>query len=162
MDKQQPDCALEPAEVSQPAITRTQLLEKLHADLTAAGWRFEKPMKDTGVDWHAWRRLTDATDCACNDKPPSLVLIPYSYSSRGIDYGSAEFEIVGEVAIGRWLTIKAYSVPLDQVMESIPECTDLLRTAWNAAAQWSTDSVRMRDEVAKGTGTRSQNGVDGQ
>lgn len=106
---------------------------ELRAALEADGWRFGKALRATGVDWYAWRSLDGAVNCACNDKPPPLVLQPYVLDHSGIHHRSVEFEVIGEGG-GQWLKLQAYSVPMDAAMAAIPRCTELLRAAWNAAA----------------------------
>lgn len=112
----------------------SDVTDELRAELTALDWRIEGKSKDTGVGWYAWKRLEGAADCVCNDKPPSLIITPYEVAVHGKTWRSAEFEVTGEVANGRWLKLKAYSVQIDEVIDAIPECSLLLRSAWNAVA----------------------------
>jgi hypothetical protein len=111
-------------------------IETLRADLAAAGWKFGKPIKQTDVDWYAYQRLNDAVDCRCNDKPPSICLTPYAIKIGDRVFGSIELEVVGESASARWLNLQVYSIPVKDAMKAIPECTEILRAAWNAAAAY--------------------------
>jgi hypothetical protein len=114
---------------------------ELKEALKAAGWHVDLAVWRDGVPWYAWRRLDGATDCTSNEKPPSLILQPYEIEMNGTRYYSVEFDVCGEAG-GRWLKLKAYSVPIAEALQAIPQCTALLRAAWNAAAAVPDESVR--------------------
>lgn len=108
-------------------------INELRAALEADGWHTSKQtFRDTGVDWYAWRRLAGAADCSCNEKPPSLIIIPYEFEHDGLRHSSVQFEVCGEAG-DRWLKLQAYSVKTDEAITAMPRCADLLRAAWNAA-----------------------------
>lgn len=109
--------------------------DQLRSALEADGWRFGRnPLENTGLDWYAWKRIDGLTDCQCNDKAPILVLTPCDINMRGLAIQSVTFDVTGEVAGGRWLKLKAYSVRMDEAMAAYPRCAELLKAAWNAAA----------------------------
>lgn len=108
--------------------------DALRAALEADGWRIGQQTRDTGVPWYAWRKLGGAVDCSCNHKPPSLILNPFEIMVHGNTWRSVEFEVCGEAG-RRWLRLVAYSVPIDEALQAIPQCEDLLLAAWNAAVQ---------------------------
>lgn len=110
-------------------------IDELRAALEADNWRFgPQHMRKTGVDWYAWRRLDGGADCECNDKPPCLCLRPFHIEMQdGQTFSSVEFDVTGETG-GRWLKISAYSVPIDDAIAAIPQCRQMLLTAWNAVA----------------------------
>lgn len=107
----------------------------LYAQLESAGWMFGSEIdKGTGVTWYAYRRLIDGADCACNDKPPSLLIKPYSLDFPGSNLRSVNFEIRGQLASGRWVEFAVYGVRYEDVLLQAPSCTEVLLKAWNAVA----------------------------
>lgn len=109
-------------------------IERLRLALKSNGWHFGHPMTETGVSWYAWKRLAGAVDCACNDKPPSLILTPYEMHLSASVVSSVEFEVTGELPNSRWAKFQVYSIRVPEVLQAIPECADILTTAWNTAA----------------------------
>ena len=108
--------------------------------LQSAGWRIaENPVRDAinEADWSAWLpgRNSDRK-CLCNDKPPAVTVNPYQFDMRGHVYASAEIRLTGEMPNGRWVDFKVYSIPMDEVMCSIPGALNELEAAW--AAAWDT------------------------
>jgi hypothetical protein len=109
--------------------------KQLYAALEQAGWAMA-PQADTstGVTWYAWRRLKGAKNCLCNDKPPSLCIVPYSLTFGEIVCESVQFEIRGQIEDGHWIGFKVYSVPFEDVIPQADMHADTLRKAWNAVA----------------------------
>ena len=108
--------------------------------LQSAGWRIaENPVRDAinEADWYAWLpgRNSDRK-CLCNDKPPAVTVNPYQFDMRGHVYASAEIRLTGEMPNGRWVDFKVYSIPMDEVMCSLPGALKVLEAAWVAA--WDT------------------------
>lgn len=81
------------------------------------------------VGWYAWRRI-EGTDCECNDKPPSLVIWPYSMVNYGETFESVEIEITGERK-GVWWKLKAYAIQAKELKEKLPMIENTLVYAWN-------------------------------
>ena len=108
--------------------------------LQSAGWRIaENPVRDAinEADWYAWRPgRTSARECCCNDKPPSVTVNPFQFDIRGHVSASAEIRLTGEIPNGRWVDFKVYSIPMDEVMCSLPGALNELEAAWVAA--WDT------------------------
>ena len=108
--------------------------------LQSAGWRIAKnPVRDAinEADWYAWLpgRKSDRK-CLCNDKPPAVTVNPSQFNMRGHVYASAEIRLTGEMPNGRWVDFKVYSIPMDEVMCSLPGALKELEAAWVAA--WDT------------------------
>lgn len=80
--------------------------------------------------WLAWRSLSDARDCECNDKPPSLIVTPHLFTMRDRQYASVEVSITGQQS--DWFNLKAYSIGLDEVRKALPRLESALTRAWNA------------------------------
>jgi hypothetical protein len=101
------------------------------------GFRVEtKPNASPENDckWYAYRRLAgEVRDCALNDKPPSLIVLPHLFVLRDRQYSSVEVEITGQVG-EPWFRIKAYSIGLDELPAALPEIESSLARAWNALA----------------------------
>ncbi len=110
------------------------LPDQLREQLDALGYRYGKAFKDTGIGWYAWISLEGATDCACNEKPPVLVINPYCLETSERKFYSVEFDVTGEVRGGQWVKLQAYSVPMDECVQAIPRVRAILLAAWNAAA----------------------------
>ena len=114
--------------------------EDLRTALKAAGWRIAKNHLNDGTneaDWYAWKPdRTSARECICNDKPPSVTVNPYQFDMHGHTHSSAELRMVGEMPNGRWVDFKVYSIPMDEVMCSLPGALNELEAAWVAA--WDT------------------------
>ena len=110
----------------------------LKQTLIDAGYRIGPTIKrDTGVTWYAYKRLAGATDCACNDKPPSLVLQPYDMRIGNPDrtIQNIEFEIAGETASGGWVNFTQYGGNTwENVLEQAQKAENVLRRAWEAVA----------------------------
>lgn len=110
--------------------------KELFAALEAAGWRVESnplPSQENRIKWYAYRRLLGATDCICNDKPPSIVITPYEFDLQGKLMQSADFEVTGETAFG-WVKFAVYGISFDDVLIRADEKEIALRAAWEAVA----------------------------
>jgi hypothetical protein len=82
--------------------------------------------------WYAWRRLpAGARDCDCNEKPPSLIVTPHLFSMRDRQYASVEVSVTGQKD-NPWFALKAYSIGVDELPESLPQIEAALLRAWNA------------------------------
>ena len=110
-------------------------LEQLKQALQGAGWNIDQYTflsKHNECKWYAWlprsMRVT-ATNCLLNDKPPCLTIEPYSYTM----FSTAEFKLAGELPNGRWVEFKVYSVPLNEVAETIESAKTVLLASWEAA-----------------------------
>lgn len=88
------------------------------------------------MDWSAYHRREGAHDCTTNERPPAIVIIPYALDHPSGIHTAVEFEVVGELPSGCWVNLKAYSVPVDDVMTSLQGVAGILRAAWNAACDW--------------------------
>lgn len=112
--------------------------DQLRAALEVAGWRVceanEYEMNE--CKWYAWLPKRPATwpDCECNDKPPSVTMRPFFLTINGLDHGSVEFGLCGELH-GRWHNLTMYSVAPDEAMDAIPEALKYLGAAWCAIAE---------------------------
>ena len=114
-------------------------LDEFRAELEAAGWRVSLNSlagHQNICNWYAWdvNRADITPDCACNDKPPSLVVYPYDGWIRSHRLDSLEAVITGETQTGEWLSLKAYSIKPDQFAEKYPITRSRLIAAWHAAA----------------------------
>jgi hypothetical protein len=90
--------------------------------------------QENDCKWYAYRRLGgDVRDCACNDKPPSLIVQPHLFRMRDRQYSSVEVTITGQVA-HPWFQIKTYSIGLDELPDALPGIEAALARAWNALA----------------------------
>jgi hypothetical protein len=90
--------------------------------------------QENDCKWYAYRRLIDsARDCALNDKPPSLIVLPHLFSMRDRQYSSVEVEITGQVG-EPWFRLKAYGIGLDELPTALPGIEAALVRAWNALA----------------------------
>lgn len=110
--------------------------KELWIALEAAGWRVEAdpmPSQNNDIKWYAYRRLNGASDCVCNDKPPSLVVRPSEFVFQGKTMRSAEIEITGEASVG-WINFKIYSVSFEEVLPGAEKYESALRAAWEAVA----------------------------
>lgn len=118
--------------------------EKLKVELEKLGWRISRSIyKDTGVDWYAWLPSYGRIgmgDCTSNERPPSFCINPWHIKSEKYESCSVEFDVCGAVDGDRWLSLKAYSVPMDKTLESIPAVKTILSAAWNAALAASRGS----------------------
>lgn len=112
--------------------------DQLRAALEVAGWHFceanEYEMNE--CKWYAWLPKRPATwpDCECNDKPPSVTMRPFFLTINGLDHGSVEFGLCGELH-GRWHNLTMYSVAPAEAMDAIPEALKYLGAAWCAIAE---------------------------
>lgn len=109
--------------------------EQLKTALADQGFSFGVDhLRNTGIDWYAWRRLTNVPDCQCNDKPPSLVIYPYHVRLQDRDWFSVEIEVTGQIHDERWIKAKLYSVPMDEAIAHLPHAERVLSVVWNSAA----------------------------
>lgn len=119
-------------------ITTPKQLKEI---LTADGWRVEwhgYEWKHMGVEWWAWKTFEGFADCSSNEKPPHIAIFPWEHADRVRPWRSVEFEVTGEVGHDHWVTLKVYSVTMDEAVAVIPRATEILRAAWNAAAALKT------------------------
>ena len=113
-------------------------ITELHDWLASNGWHIAPnslASEWNAARWHAWRSLkVPANDCACNDKPPCLVLYPHTraVSSSAMVGDSAELDVTGE-ASGMWLKLRAYSLSPAEARDRMPQIERMLVAAWNAA-----------------------------
>lgn len=126
--------------------------ENLKQALEAAGWQTsEQILRSAGntVDWYAWpprsQRATP-TNCACNDKPPSFVLEPFSFEMNAKFMSSVTFRLCGELPNGRWVDFKVYSVDMDEAMQEIEPAKAVLFAAWEAACAMSSKDEILANE----------------
>ncbi len=109
--------------------------DKLKAALAEQGFKFSQDrLRDTGIDWYAYRRLNGAADCTCNDRAPCLVIHPYHLRMDDRDWYSVEFEVTGEIQGGTWINSKMYSVPMNEALDKLPHIERVLSSVWNTAA----------------------------
>lgn len=108
-------------------------LDDLRPFLRAHGYRIEDPnplrYPDNEVTWYAYRP-GDGPDCECNDKPPSLIVLPYKRSANP-EYESVMVEIRGE-ANGVWWMLNAYSLRPGEVLARLDAIERALLAAWAA------------------------------
>lgn len=108
--------------------------KELCAALTQAGWSFGASSVNSGVSWYAYRRLIGAKDCACNDKPPTLVIQPYEFRIDDMTHCSVQIEIRGQLSNGHLVEFTVYGVKYDEVLPKMDEFKNILKTAWDAVA----------------------------
>ena len=65
--------------------------------------------------------------------------------SDGVEHGSVEFRLCGEVPGGHWLDLKLYSVDMKDCIKTIPVALALLGTAWDAAHEMAAESVDLAE-----------------
>ena len=81
--------------------------------------------------------MPEMPHCTCNERPPSLILWPYSspFNKHNAEtHDSVEFEITGE-AKGNWFKLKMYSVDMAEAIDKIPAAEKYLGGAWNFVAR---------------------------
>lgn len=114
-------------------------LDEFREKLQSEGWRVA-PNNIAGLsnkcDWYAWSTDRDGIepDCACNDKPPSLIIYPYDGWHGKTRLDSIEIFITGETKTGEWLQLKAYSIKPNEFDAKWPIVRARLVAAWSAAA----------------------------
>lgn len=112
---------------------------QLRHSLEALGWRTdEQHLVHSGNEcrWYAWapREMRKTpTDCACNDKPPSLAIEPFSFEMNGVQHSSVTFRLTGELPSSRWVDFRVYSVDMDECVQEIDAAKAVLLGAWEAA-----------------------------
>lgn len=120
--------------------------EQLKAKLQEAGWSIVKDAASTrGVDWYAWIKQDGIPNCCTNEKPPIIVIYPWNLEVGGRQWDSVQFEIVGDAGNDSWYSLKAYSVPMDEAIETIPKASKILRAAWIAACEVARSEERKAD-----------------
>lgn len=113
-------------------------LDEFRASLEESGWRIA-PNNLAGehnlCNWYAWdvNRSGITPDCACNDKPPSLVVYPYDGWLNDHRLDSMEIVITGETETGEWLKLQAYSIKPGEFSAKYPIARARLVAAWSAA-----------------------------
>lgn len=115
------------------------ILEELKQELVSAGWRISRALdsKFNICTWYAWLPRTERVTevyCECNDKPPSLCIIPsLIHVSDSKEAGASTFRLCGEVKGGLWVDLNVYSVDLKDTMKTIEPAKKILFAAWEAA-----------------------------
>ncbi len=113
--------------------------DELKAALSDAGWRIENNRlrgEYNECSWYAWHanRPSAWPDCQCNDKPPSLIIMPsYTRLPDGQEFSGVDIDLTGEMN-GRWFKLKMYSVNTDEVLQAAEEAKRTLGAAWTAIA----------------------------
>ena len=120
--------------------------EELESALVALGWRTSKAIFTSSVDWYAWlpreKRPTSWPDCTSNEKPPSFCIEPHYYINGGVEHGSVEFRLCGEVPGGHWLDFRMYSVDMKDCIATIPAAREILGAAWIGAHKRAGDLIQ--------------------
>ena len=109
-------------------------LDQFKSQLQQDGWAISNhTLENRGVDWYAWKSLDGVPDCECNQKPPSICIMPWRLHHGAIVLESCEVEVAGK-AKGQWIRLEAYSVRIDEAIECLPRITEQLRAAWISVA----------------------------
>ena len=116
--------------------------DELKQALADAGWRISpNTLRRDDVQWYARLPSTstgrsDLAHCTSNEKPPALYIEPHEFDHPSGVHRSVEFIVRGAVGEDgkHWLSLRVYSVPMDECMDTIPAAVRLLGAAWNAAA----------------------------
>ena len=117
--------------------------DELFDALRSAGWRVENdpiPCQDNLVMQYAYRRLEGASDCVCNDRPPSLCIRPSEFEIKGKRLCSAEFDIRGESSVG-WINFSIYGIKYEDVLQNSAKYEAALRLAWESVALKTGESA---------------------
>ena len=105
----------------------------LKAKLKEQGWRIAKSAIQDHInlaDWYAWNPVRKSDrDCCSNNKPPVVTVDPFEYQY----FASAEIRLAGELPNGRWVDLRVYSIPMNEVMDALPNALLVLEAAWVAA-----------------------------
>lgn len=114
-------------------------LDEFRQKLEREGWRIAPNSIAHQLNlcnWYAWSTAREGItpDCACNDKPPSLVLYPNDGEYNGNRLDSLEIAITGETNTGEWLQLRAYSIKPGEFDSKWPTIRARLIAAWSAAA----------------------------
>lgn len=120
-------------------------LDEFRAELESEGWRIapnNMAVEHNLCNWYAWdvNRTGITPDCACNDKPPSLIVYPYDGWMQKHRLDSMEIVITGETETGEWLSLKVYSIKPGQFSEKYPIARARLIAAWNSAASLNIEA----------------------
>lgn len=114
-------------------------VERLKADLSAAGWRIYKDemggRRGDGCAWYAGKRPEGAKDCASNNKAPSVVVYPWALEFSCRTHYSTEVELCGAVTHEQWVKYVEYAIPMAECMSRLPHAVERLIKAWNAVAE---------------------------
>lgn len=105
-------------------------LQELKEILGTNGWQFRTQQDHTGVDWYAYKPLLSATNCTSNESQPSVILTPWETGKLR----TVNFSVAGQVGGDYWVSIRVYSVPMDDAIAAMPRASEILLCAWNAAA----------------------------
>lgn len=89
--------------------------------------------------WIACRviKKPDTPNCACNEKPPQIVVRPYFWLAKQTEVA---FDLSAEAADGRWFELSMYSVHAEECVQMIEVAEAALIAAWIAAHD-VTDSM---------------------
>jgi hypothetical protein len=108
--------------------------DQLKATFQSLGWNIGVPLsKDTGVSWTAYKRITNAPDCQCNDKPPNVTVTPYNIVFDTNIFHSVEFQLTGELPNGMWFKTEIYGIKYEDVITKLDEIVAILARAWITA-----------------------------
>jgi len=113
-------------------------LDDFREKLLSAGWRVSPyhAGQFNLCNWYAWStdRNGITPDCACNDKPPSLIVYPAQIELAENLHTSLEAEICGETKSGEWLKLRAYSIKPEEFFDRFQTIRARLVAAWKAGA----------------------------
>ena len=120
-------------------------LDDFRQKLESEGWRVSMNSMQSQFNtcnWYAWSvdRKGISPDCACNDKPPILVIYPSDGWMGEIRLDSLEVEITGETKTGEWLKLRAYGIKPHDLDAKWTIVRARLIAAWSAAASLEIDS----------------------
>lgn len=120
--------------------------EELKVKLQELGWSISYDgTSHRCVDWFAWLRQNGIPDCGSNNSPPTIVIYPWDKEVWATQWSSVEFEIRGDTGNDSWYSLKAYNVPIDEAIETIPKASKVLRAAWAAACEAARSEEREKD-----------------
>lgn len=113
-------------------------LDELRADLEAAGWRIYRTGTDSVnvCNWYAVEPTLKAArpDCACNDKPPVVIVQPYLYEP--MNHRACDVELRGQLPNTKdWVSFRVYGIDPASVLSTYPTYYRILASAWEAAAE---------------------------
>lgn len=95
-------------------------------------------MRDASVRCFYLSRMTDAPDCGCNKRPPSLHIIVFPdiwlCNERGAHEGGVEFVVAGCAGDDRWLRATIYSCRRDEVADFLTDAEYTAKRLWTAFA----------------------------
>lgn len=113
-------------------------LQELKNQLLKLGWQIEAG-QHSGMAFYAWNKLEDVPDCQSNDKPPCVCVEYYmTTGSDHEDWRSCEVKLVGDLG-GQWVSLRAYSIRPDEILEKLPRIVMTLERCWvRAHTAWQS------------------------